>query len=275
MRRMADRYVKFPLLHSTLREMRGLALSQRFWAVLMATSVLLALAGPFGTAGRFGLLPRFAYWLALSLAAFCAGFPTARLVLACLCGTRGPRALRSVIAGVSAGVPVSIVVALFNWLLFPDQLPRGFEIAELYLDCSVIAAAVSLIVGMAKSGLQVAAAEAVIQVPVQAAANSSAPILSRLPIVKRSGLLYMTVQDHYVAVHTEAGPTLLLMRLSDAMRETGDVSGIQIHRSHWIALDAVVDKKRRDGKPYLILKDGAMLPVSRTYAEAARRFNLI
>jgi hypothetical protein len=272
---MTDRYVKFPLLHSTLRETRALAFSSRFWAVILATSVLLGLAGPFGTAERFGLLPRFAYWFALSLASFAVGFPSARLAVAFLCGVRGPRILRSLVAGIAAGLPITFVVVLFNGLLFPQSLPKGLEIAETYLDCSVIAAAVSLIVGVARSAHHVTAPSAETSKLLQTADDTIPPIITRLPALKRSGLLYMTVQDHYVDVHTETGSTLLLMRLSDAMRETGHISGLQIHRSHWVALEAIVDKKRKHGKPYLVLKDGAMLPVSRTYAEAARRLDLI
>jgi DNA-binding LytR/AlgR family response regulator len=53
------------------------------------------------------------------------------------------------------------------------------------------------------------------------------------------------------------------MRLADAIRETGDVAGLQIHRSHWVALEAVEGVKRRDGKLFLEMADGALLPVSR------------
>ena len=43
------------------------------------------------------------------------------------------------------------------------------------------------------------------------------------------------MEDHYVRVFTDAGESLILLRLSDAMAEVRDVPGLQIHRSHWVA----------------------------------------
>ena len=45
--------------------------------------------------------------------------------------------------------------------------------------------------------------------------------------------------QNYVEVWTERGTHLVLMRLSDAIRETAGENGLQIHRSHWVALGAV------------------------------------
>src|SRR5690606_17132350 len=64
-------------------------------------------------------------------------------------------------------------------------------------------------------------------------------VLNRLPHHLRGRLIYMSMQDHYVDVHTDRGNALVLMRLGDAIAETGATPGLQIHRSHWVALDAV------------------------------------
>jgi DNA-binding LytR/AlgR family response regulator len=60
------------------------------------------------------------------------------------------------------------------------------------------------------------------------------------------------------------------MRLADAIRETGMVPGLQIHRSHWVAKDAVAKVHRSEGKLMLELRNGMRLPVSRSYLAAAR-----
>lgn len=78
------------------------------------------------------------------------------------------------------------------------------------------------------------------------------------------------VDDHYVEVLTERGKTLVLLRLSDAIRETVGVPGVQIHRSHWVALAAVSRVVRSDGKVFAELPNGLRLPVSRGYADAAK-----
>jgi hypothetical protein len=96
-------------------------------------------------------------------------------------------------------------------------------------------------------------------------------LLNRLPTERRGRILALSMEDHYVRVFTDAGDTLILLRLSDAMAEVQDVSGLQIHRSHWVAL-AAVDRAERlpDGRIRLHLVNGLALPVSRTFARAVR-----
>lgn len=65
------------------------------------------------------------------------------------------------------------------------------------------------------------------------------------------------------------------MRLLDAIRETAPVAGMQVHRSHWVGLDAVRRSLRQNGKPVLELDNGTLVPVSRTYLAAAKQAGLI
>lgn len=99
-------------------------------------------------------------------------------------------------------------------------------------------------------------------------------LLERLPLPQRGPLLSLSVADHYVEVTTEKGRSLLLIRLSDAIREAHPTVGLQIHRSHWVALDAVARTIRVDGKLLVELKDGRRLPISRSYADPARAAGL-
>lgn len=69
---------------------------------------------------------------------------------------------------------------------------------------------------------------------------------------------------------TDRGKTLLLLRLSDAINETAGEAGVQIHRSHWVALAAVSKVVRAQGKLFVELPDGRRLPVSRSFLAAAR-----
>ena len=66
-----------------------------------------------------------------------------------------------------------------------------------------------------------------------------------MPLPQRGGLLALSVEDHYVDIVTDKGKTLVLMRLADAMKETGSVAGLQIHRSHWVARGAVIKAHRK------------------------------
>ena len=95
--------------------------------------------------------------------------------------------------------------------------------------------------------------------------RSLPPILERVPLPQRGKLLALTVEDHYVDIVTDRGKTLVLMRLADAIREASGVDGLQIHRSHWVARDAVVRSHRAGGRLSLELSNGLTLPVSRGF----------
>jgi DNA-binding LytR/AlgR family response regulator len=60
------------------------------------------------------------------------------------------------------------------------------------------------------------------------------------------------------------------MRLGDAVAELEGIEGAQVHRSWWVARDAITDAQRGDGRATLKLRDGAEVPVSRTYARVLR-----
>jgi DNA-binding LytR/AlgR family response regulator len=60
------------------------------------------------------------------------------------------------------------------------------------------------------------------------------------------------------------------MRLSDAIAELEGIEGAQVHRSWWVARNAIADIARTDGRATLTLQDGSQVPVSRTYAKLLR-----
>lgn len=76
-------------------------------------------------------------------------------------------------------------------------------------------------------------------------------------------LISVSTQDHYLDVVTAAGETRILKRMSDALAELDGFPGMQIHRSHWVALDAIERVEREGRKCQVVLKNGRTLPVSR------------
>jgi hypothetical protein len=105
------------------------------------------------------------------------------------------------------------------------------------------------------------------------AAVTPAPpkFLERLPLKLRGGEVWaVEAEDHYLRLHTSKGQDLILMRLADAITELAGIEGAQVHRSWWVARDAIVDARRGDGRATLTLRDGAEVPVSRTYAGLLR-----
>ena len=58
--------------------------------------------------------------------------------------------------------------------------------------------------------------------------------------------------------------------MADAIAELDGIEGAQVHRSWWVAKDAVAEIKRADRRVTLVLKDGAEAPVSRPNISALR-----
>lgn len=89
----------------------------------------------------------------------------------------------------------------------------------------------------------------------------------RLPApLRRARLIAIEAYDHYLKVHTDAGTELVTMRLADAVAELAGAHGCQVHRSWWIAGDAIEAVRWKRGGGEAVLAGGLTAPVSRTYA---------
>lgn len=257
-------FVNHSALQSTLREIRALAGNRRAWAVLAVLCLVVGLVGPFGT---FTLpLPlRLTYWTAVVVFTALMGTLVASFIER-LIGARLPRLVGAALAGCLAGLPVALTVMAIDAAAFGAWL-QPLDLASLTLYCMLISAAVTMLSAVLETGDAPAAATVT--------APAAPPLLERLPLPQRGRLLHLSVADHYVEVTTDKGKALLLMRLSDAIRETAPVPGLQVHRSHWIALDAVRRAARQSGKPVLELENGTTVPISRSFLDAARQAGLV
>jgi len=85
---------------------------------------------------------------------------------------------------------------------------------------------------------------------------------------KRRGarLIAVEAHDHYLKVHTDAGAELITLRFGDALSELALAHGWRVHRSWWVAADAVQSIRWRRGMGELHLLGDLKAPVSRTYA---------
>ena len=61
------------------------------------------------------------------------------------------------------------------------------------------------------------------------------------------------------------------MRFSDALDELAAGDGLRIHRSWWVARNAVDTVRWRNGRGEIWLNNGVLAPISRTYAADVRR----
>ncbi|MFT4955408.1 MAG: hypothetical protein ACI8U3_001796 [Brevundimonas sp.] len=94
------------------------------------------------------------------------------------------------------------------------------------------------------------------------------PLARRLPLSLQGPVLCLEMEDHYVRVHTRRGSALLLMRMSEALAELEPGAGLRVHRSWWIAADALrgVERSARSVRAQLV--NDLAAPVSRPYVRA-------
>jgi DNA-binding LytR/AlgR family response regulator len=254
-------------LHSALREMQRHFSDWRVLAGMAIVAAILGFSGPFGTFEVMAVGPRLAYWAAIVFATYGVGSVIGFIAARAFGLGRLRPLVRAFVNGILMGPPVTASVVAVNFLAFGPGGVAQFDVVLLFAYCTVISLGISTI------------AEVVVVRPPAADSPAPAPklpaILDRLPLPQRGKLLALSVADHYVEVKTDRGKTLVLIRLSDAIRETEGVAGVQIHRSHWVALDAVRRVARTSGKVSVELTNGEMLPVSRGYLEAAKSAGLV
>ncbi len=242
-----------------LRDLRDRIAHPAHLVTLTGIGVILGLSGPFGTDSALSLLPRIAYWLVTTFATYAAGTLAHGFVAPRLPSTL-PDPAKVALAGLASGTAVTATVLVLGRIVFggpPDSLP-GF-IATIY--------AIAMVVTLVFHALERRAA------PV--APDAPPPILDRVPLDRRGALLALSVEDHYVRIHTTRGSHLVLMRLSDAIREVGTVPGLRVHRSHWVARAAVTSARRDGDRAILTLRDGREVPVSRANLPALRQAGLL
>lgn len=94
--------------------------------------------------------------------------------------------------------------------------------------------------------------------------------LKRIPKGIVGDLLCLRTEDHYLRIHTTAGSDLILFRLKDALAELDGAVGMQVHRSYWVARDAIKAIEKHGRKTVLVLKNGQRVPVSESFLPAVR-----
>ena len=246
-------------MQHALREMRGVLSDPRAWVTLLGVSLALGLAGPFGTDQNLSLLPRCLYWMAIVFGTFKIGVLMSVLTEPWRLGR--PIWVALTCLAVLDGIMVSVWLFLLNGIVYgiwPDQI--GYALLIL-VNATVVSGIVVVIFHVFKRKTM--------------SDDDTVTLLDRLPFDKRGAIISLSVQDHYTDIRTTKGSELILMRLSDAMREVGATTGLQVHRSHWVALSQVTSASRTGDRAELTMSDGTVIPVSRSYIPAVRDAGLL
>jgi len=228
--------------------------------VAVAAGAFLTISGAFGT-GDVPILKRSLYWALMMGLGYGWGAFIARRYFGT--GRRSGNPWRDVlVAGVVMSAPFTIVVWAVTRYLLGSDMPV-YTIPILFgpvLLVSLVITAINMLIETRR-----------VATAVTHATPEPPKFLERLPPKLRGAEIWaIEAEDHYLRLHTSKGQDLILMRLADAVSELEGIEGLQVHRSWWVARDAIVDAKRGDGRATLTLKDGAEAPVSRTYAGLLR-----
>lgn len=105
--------------------------------------------------------------------------------------------------------------------------------------------------------------------------EASPSFLSKTAGIQIDDVIALAAEEHYVRVLTPERSELVYGRLRDAIAEMPDSRGLQVHRSWWVAQQAVVAAHRGERRYELELVDGTRLPVSDRFTASARERGLL
>ncbi len=245
----------------------------RIFGIGLAAGLFLGFLGPFGTYESLYTGWRLVYWVSLMLGGTLF-FPVAYLLARRACARRGLSAWLYVPLVASAGaVPMLIVVIGVSVVMFGDVV--HFEVSN-YLRVLGISLPMVAVHHLA---MEWQADRAAMPEPMRASprtADTEPPVkitaeappapprlLQRLPGRLGPDIICLQMEDHYVRVHTALGQALVLMRMRDAIAELDDLVGLQVHRSWWVARQALVGSAREGKSVTLTLANQLVVPVAR------------
>lgn len=257
---MQESYVNDPLGAHVKREVTALFGSVRNVGLLALAALLAGLSGPFGTYEALSPLDRHLYWVLAVIGTATAGHVTGSAVEHMLNRLAWPIISRLLAASALTTLPVFAVMALV--LHGFGFQPDGRELLVLFAQCAAVVGGVTFVQNLAARS------------NVQTAVQATPKLMARLPHARRGRLIRLAAQDHYVEVVTDGGNSLVAMRFRDAMAEAAPEPGLQVHRSHWVALRAVAGRSRAGDRTGIRLSDNSVVPIGRTFRSTARQKGL-
>lgn len=264
-----DKYVSDPLPHSALRQTLTHMRQPVTLISLVGATLILSLTAPFNTASFLPPLPLVLYWAFTSSATYTLGYFLSQLFDPYLPTAHLGQPLRVLILALLLATGITALVMTINVLTF-GTLPGGWGFVQLSLTIFALSTVVAGLIHILAEHLR-----PVTDADPAAPQIVPPPLLDRLPLDQRAPLVALSVEDHYVRIRTTMGETMVLLRLGDAIRETHGVDGMQVHRSHWVALEHVTNARREADRAVLTLAHGADIPVSRSYVPAIRAAGLL
>ncbi len=248
------------------------------FVVAAIAAVFMTITGALGT-GQAPLTTRFAFWIIVMESGALIAMGVEVGVQAWGLLKPFPWAQGGVIA-FGIALPLTLIVAAMRSIMFDLPMITSGQLVIMFgyvFFVSLIMVAIGILASRMQgvSGI----------IPDDDAQNTQdAPVLpepdteienrfcERLPIPLKSAVIYaVQSEDHYLRVYTEMGEAMILHRLSDAIAELSQFEGRQVHRSWWVAKDAIQSVKKAEGKTELVLVNGLVVPISRSTVPQLRK----
>lgn len=234
-------------------------------AVFLGLTAVAVVAEPFDTHGALPLLPRILYWaLVVGVSVFVGSVCDEISLWTTRTGSWAAPLKAAALMALSYGPFVVLVSQVFN---FFGASFTGYPLETisyvLVVSCTVFA-----VIHVLRPYLKNPEEEAPGAPPepeLTFEVETERPRLSARLDCPEVTIYRVSASDHMTEVATNHGIERIRMRFADAVLEMEPVEGVCVHRSHWVALDAVDGLVRRDGRPFVQLVNGEELPVSRTY----------
>ena len=251
------------------------------WARILGWATLAGVE--FGMIGPFGSYPanpftRIVYWTVLFWAGSLILWPS--IVAGFVIGPR--RGFPPIFSGATlalvACVPVAVVAATGCYIFWPVHA-SGVRIVEWYgLTLLVALPAAGALVWLemrqpwqatlARDRSDPAMPPIGDDVAVPGAATSS-PAPGHLLALA----LCLQMEDHHVRIHLHGSSSLHLATMGQLVAQMGDRPGMQVHRSWWVARDAVHGAQIDGRSVALVLSNGLRVPVARNRVAILRAEN--
>ncbi|MEA1840116.1 MULTISPECIES: LytTR family DNA-binding domain-containing protein [Agrobacterium] len=270
-RQPQENFVDHLSLQSTLREMHAILQSRRLWLTFLAILAIFILTGPFGTSETMSFADRLLYWTIVQAGAWTFAISFSILANTILASSIENMLTRMMIGSLTAALPIGLLLSIMNQIFSGREM--GFAaFLKSSMSALPLCAIFCLLSYLTACQSRATATDAVADPngDAKGQVKSIAPLLERLPPQKRGELLRLSVQDHYTEIVTTRGHQLVLLRFADALKEIGLTEGLQVHRSHWIAISDVVSLRKQAGRLHVITRDGSEIPVSRSHSAAVQ-----
>lgn len=240
-------------------------------ACLIGVGLLLGLVGPFGTYLGMGLPVRLLHFGGNVVLIGGLVVLASELVKRWLFQGQALPLWAMVMIAVAMAPPGALIVKTQLQLWAPQVLPHVTwgELTLQTLTINVLMSSLAWVIREHRQPVPPRRAAPVPEIAVTRPEPDVRPgddaLMARLPMALRHArLVALSAEDHYLRVHTDRGNALILMGLSQAIEGLGTERGLRIHRSHWVASDALAGRKRSAGGTALTLGCGLVLPVSRS-----------